>query len=145
MRREEEKRRASFSVFSSKSPRSSLSVSPRPSISKSARASFSRSPRGSTTAIDDALVNINWSPILGGSRYSVNRSSISRSSNASVKHDVIITIENAGKSFKPYHSKSFCGSHISAIHIVDCVSIVGTWCWISQGMLKNCCTKVVTS
>ena len=98
---DDEKRRASFSVFQfpGQSPRWSLSISPRPSISRSARASFSRSHRGSTVALEDALDNINWSPILGGSRYSVNRSSISRSSNASVKHDVIITIKGAGKCF----------------------------------------------
>ncbi len=104
----EEVRRASFSLFQfhSKSPRSSFSISPQDAKSRSARASFSRSPRGSTVAIDEALMNIDWTPCLGGSRYSINRSSFSKSPTTPVlstpipttplPQEIIINIEDTG-------------------------------------------------
>ena len=39
---------------------------------------FNRSHRWSTAAIDDYLKSFNWSPILGGSKYSDNRDSFSK-------------------------------------------------------------------
>ncbi len=101
----EEVRRASFSLFQGRrSPRSSFSISPVGDKSRSARASFSRSPRGSSAAIDDALMNMDWTPILGGSRYSVSRSSrsvsisVSKSPNSPVPQEFIICVEDADAS-----------------------------------------------
>ena len=81
----EEGRRASHGLLPSIS---TFSMEAGEERSKSARASFSRSPATSTLAldkelfpqttslaqIDQALRSIDWTPVLGGSSYSVNRS-----------------------------------------------------------------------
>ena len=83
----EEIRRASFSLFHHISPRSSFSLSPGTSLTTRAK---------STAAIDDAMKCMDWTPILGGSHYSLNRLGVSKSPTTSLKHDVIINIEDAG-------------------------------------------------
>ena len=82
----EEIRRASFSLFHHISPRSSFSLSPGTSLTTRAK---------STAAIDDAMKCMDWSPILSGSHYSLNRLGVSKSPTTSLKHDVIINIEDA--------------------------------------------------
>ena len=83
----EEIRRASFSLFHHISPRSSCSLSPGTSLTTRAK---------STAAIDDAMKCMDWTPILGGSHYSLNRLGVSKSPTTSLKHDVIINIEDTG-------------------------------------------------
>ena len=81
-------RRASFSLFQHISPRSSFSLSPGRSLATKAK---------STAAIDDAMKGMDWTPILGGSHYSLNRLGLTKQSpTTSLKHDVIINIEDAG-------------------------------------------------
>ena len=84
----EENRRASYGLLPSIS---TFSIEPEEERSKSARGSFSRSPATSTLALDqelapqttslqqinDVLRTIDWTPILGGSSYSINRSPLS--------------------------------------------------------------------
>ena len=86
----EEGRRASHGLLPSIS---TFSMEPGEERSKSARASFSRSPATSTLALDkelaphttslaqinDALRSIDWTPVLGGSSYSINRSYLCKS------------------------------------------------------------------
>ena len=79
--------RASFSLFHHISPRSSFSLSPRTTLTAKAK---------STAAIDDAMKGMDWTPILGGSHYSLNRLGVTKSPTTSLKHDVIINIEDAG-------------------------------------------------
>ena len=81
-------RRASYGLLPSIS---TFSIEPEEERSKSARASFSRSPATSTLALDqelapqttsmaqinEALKSIDWTPCLGGSSYSINRSPLS--------------------------------------------------------------------
>ena len=83
----EEIRRASFSLFQHISPRSSFSLSPGTSLKTRAK---------STAAIDDAMKGLDWTPILGGSHYSLNRLGVTKSPATSLKHDVIINIEDTG-------------------------------------------------
>ena len=77
----EKARRASIAVFQFGSQRSSISMSPRSFISRSARTSIHRSRKESTSDAEGIIININWSPILGGyrSRHSVFRASFTKS------------------------------------------------------------------
>ena len=86
----EKARRASIAVFQFDSQRSSISMSPRSLISRSARTSINMSRKESTS---DIIVNINWSPILGGyrSRHSVFRASFTKSTSTAQSE------ENEGK------------------------------------------------
>lgn len=84
-------RRASFSLFQHVSPRTSFSLSPETALGARPRAK-------STAAIDEAMKGIDWTPLGGGSHYSVNRLGISKSPTNSLKHDIIINIENTGNS-----------------------------------------------